>query len=78
MDDVYPSDEMVVAGKITRPPKYYDQIFEKTDPQGYRDLLKSRAKRALVFEHDNTPDRRHVKETVKEQQIQTLTRDYDA
>jgi len=30
--DVYPSDEVIVRGKETRPPRYYDQILEKDNP----------------------------------------------
>lgn len=33
--DFYPSDEVIVRGHPMRPPKYYDRILEKEDPDLY-------------------------------------------
>ncbi|WNK13524.1 MAG: replication initiator protein [Microvirus sp.] len=30
--DVYPSDQVIVRGHPTRPPRYYDQLLEASDP----------------------------------------------
>lgn len=34
--DVYPSDELVCRGRVMRPPKYFDRLYEKMDPEGFR------------------------------------------
>lgn len=75
MADIYPSDEMVVQGKITRPPKFYDLAYEKKNPSGFKQLLKTRAVKAKKYEADNTPDRRNAKEKIKIAQTATLTRE---
>lgn len=74
LSDVYPSDQVVIKGKIQRPPKFYDVYYQKINPQGFKSLLERRATKAQKFEADNTPDRREVKETVKHAQIRSLTR----
>lgn len=74
LTDVYPSDQVVIEGRICRPPKFYDIYYQKINPQGFKLLLDRRAKNAARFEEDNTPDRREDKETVKKQQIRTLIR----
>lgn len=74
MSDVYPSDELVIAGKITKPPAYYDKIYQKLHPKEFRKILLRRLAAAGLKEWDNTPDRREVKECVKKAQIKALTR----
>lgn len=40
--DVYPSDEVVVEGKVRPPPRYYDKLLEKKDPEMYAEVKRSR------------------------------------
>lgn len=42
--DVYPSDQVIVRGRDTRPPRAYDKWYEKNNPEGYA-ALKERRKR---------------------------------
>lgn len=35
LTDVYPSDTVIIRGHPMRPPKYYDRILEKEDPELY-------------------------------------------
>lgn len=72
--EVYPADEVIIAGKPQRPPHYYDQLYSVIEPRQWAAVLKKRARNALKHEGDNTPDRREVKEIVKHAQIKTLTR----
>lgn len=48
--DVYPNEIMVInrGGRHieVRPPKYYDKLFEKIDPQVYQDLMTNRQQEA--------------------------------
>ena len=67
--DVYPSDEMVVNGVITLPPKYYDSKYEHID-----EIKTKRIRRAIEKRADNTPERLLVKEKVVKAATQTLKR----
>lgn len=44
--DVYPSDQVIVRGHPTRPPKFYDGQYELENPEGFEKLKKSRKKKA--------------------------------
>lgn len=79
--DVFPRDEVIVRGFKSKPPRYYDKIFEEIDPEGF-DLVKERRKeRALEKEDDNTHRRLLVKEKCQsarmKQLIRQLETDYD-
>ena len=51
--DVFPSDEVVVDGVATRPPKYYDRLFEVAFPEKSLKLKqRRRAKRRLIFRYE--------------------------
>lgn len=68
--DVYPSDEKVVNGRVFRPPKFYDFLLDREDPQ-LLELLKSRRKERAKY---NSDARLLVKEEVKKAQIKSLSR----
>ena len=40
--DVYPRDYVVIRGVKTKPPKYYDKLFEKHDPGEFSEIVASR------------------------------------
>lgn len=48
--DVYPSDEVIVKGRPTRPPRYYDQWFEKRSPEVYEKIKGRREVQAEALE----------------------------
>lgn len=56
-DDVFPSDEVVVNGRKSRPPKYYDRIYESIDPSVFEFIKQSRVIDASKFAWNNTPRR---------------------
>lgn len=39
---VYPRDEVVVAGQTYRPPKYYDKLLKKMDPELFQEVMSNR------------------------------------
>jgi len=57
--DVYPSDEIIVRGHKTRPPRAYDKILtdEEVSP-----IKKKRLQMARKHSQNNTPERLHVRE----------------
>lgn len=62
--DVYPHGMVVVNGKEVRPPKYYDRIFAKKDPDGFAGIALQREKFAHDRSAHNTDERLLVRETV--------------
>ena len=40
--DVYPRDYVVINGVKTKPPKYYDTLFEKQNPSDFSEIVVSR------------------------------------
>lgn len=62
--DVYPSDNVVVRGKVAKPPRYYDRQLEAEDPEASKAIKYRRTRRALQFAEDNTPARLRTRENV--------------
>lgn len=60
--DVYPSDEVIVNAKSTRPPRFYDSRLEKADPVLHTDIKDRRKRAALPHAENNTPERLAVRE----------------
>lgn len=61
-DDTYKDDSVIINGKQTRPPKFYDGLLEKRDPQKYEAIKTERIRLAQKYQHDNTPRRLAEKE----------------
>lgn len=84
--DVYPLDRLVVRGSVTRPPRFYDDLFSGEDPVAYELIKKKREKDAdryvldvlsdgrVIKESDNSMNRLAVRELVKSAQISSLKR----
>ena len=58
--DVFPSDEVIVRGKATKPPRYYDNLFEVAEPEVAARV--QAARRDNRSREDETPDRLSVRE----------------
>lgn len=43
---IYARDEVVVEGRVMRPPRYYDRLLEKRDPDLYERIKKARSESA--------------------------------
>ena len=72
--DVYPHDYVIVRGKETKPPKYYDRLYEKANPDAFEVLKFERESAARLNYLDNTEDRLLVKETVKKAALKSFNR----
>ena len=72
--DVYPSDEVILRGKKLKPPKYYNGLYELTNPTEMEEIKKQRVSAMRKQKANNTPERLQVRETVKELQAQKLIR----
>nr|WAE43790.1 MAG: replication initiator protein [Microviridae sp.] len=72
--DVYPSDEVVLRGKIMHPPRFYDKQLEKQNLALYEKIKIDRKAQAINNSADNTDARLKVKETCKLAQYKLLKR----
>lgn len=70
--DVYPHDHVIVRGKRTRPPRYYDKLYEKTHPDELEQLRFERSLKAKEHHLDHTEERLRTAEIVQERRIQSL------
>lgn len=70
--DVYPSDQVVEKGFSHRPPRFYDDFMEKSDPE-YIEGIK-RKRREKVNPDDHTPEKRAAKEQIATARLQQKNR----
>lgn len=69
--EVYPADEVVHNGRKFKPPRYYD---EKLDENQLMRVKTKRADQAANFQHERTPERLKVKETVHRARLTQMKR----
>lgn len=72
--DVYPSDEVIVNSKSTRPPRFYDYVLEATDPAALAKIKKQRVKKGRRHKKNNTPERLAIREHIQELKLKQLPR----
>lgn len=70
-DQVYPRDEVVVRGRVMRPPKYYDEVVLSEDERKRLSAVRSR----FVNPEDQTPERRETIEYVKAKRARRFARE---
>lgn len=74
--DVYPRDYVVINGVKTKPPKYYDVLFERENPGVFSELVAQRELdgyvQQLAGEHSNA--RLAVKEQIQVARVSMLKR----
>lgn len=76
--DIYRGDFVLSRGRRSLPPKFYDKLLEKSDPELYADV-KDRRECALLSapKQDRTVERLADRETVKLAQMCALKRRYE-
>lgn len=75
LQDVYPKDKIFMRGRgYSKPPKYYDTLYEIVDPSDYSRMKQARVDAAVLRADDNSPDRLEVKQAVKLAEISVLKR----
>jgi hypothetical protein len=75
--DVYPNDYVVVNGKPTKPPKFFDSQYEVSYPSDFARIKGARLRAAEARIGDLTQDRLDAGEKIKSQQIQQLKRSFE-
>lgn len=74
--DVFPLDEIILRGKKLKPPRYYNQQYEKTNPDQYFQIKAARIA-AGKENPDNCLDRRLVLEEIQYLKFQNLKRNLE-
>lgn len=74
---VYENDSVIINGKESRPPKYYDKIYELLDPEHMERIRKERKYKALTHAKDTTPDRLDIRERVQLLKLKEQTREIE-
>lgn len=67
--DVYPQDHVFSRGRPAKPPRYYDKLLGRSDPDMLEDIQSSRVEKARERFEDNTSERLAVKETLAERRV---------
>lgn len=75
--DVYPEDTIVLKGHKMRPPKYYDNLFDKMYPGELEKLKQNRIEKMKEHPEEYTDRRLEVKEKIQKLKIKNLTRPLD-
>jgi len=73
-EDVYPNDVVIVNGRRAKPPKYYDKLLRKVEPEEYEYVLHNREVAAIQRSDGETRQRLLAKETVMKAKIEKLKR----
>ena len=73
-NDVYINDHVIVNGISCTPPKYYDKLLKRRNPERLEELKNERELDGLKYRHDNTEDRLRVKEIVAKAKTKALLR----
>lgn len=74
--DVYPSDELVVNGRVTKPPRYYDDQVMRLAPSSLK-WVKLQRTMAAECDPDGSGRRLIEREVVKEGATRALVRDLE-
>lgn len=72
--DIYPHDYVVVNGKEVKPPKYYDRLYSRLEPDVFEDLKFLREQDGRSRWEDNTDERLAVKAVVAAAKSRLLIR----
>lgn len=72
--DVYPDDFIIINGKKMRPPRFYDDLYKKGEPDNFEITKHERLERAKDQEDDNTYDRLVVREKVTKARLKLKSR----
>lgn len=72
--DVHTHDYVVINAKECRPPRYYDRLLKRRNPDLHDQVKEDRIVKAKQWAHDNTDERLKVKEEVTRARTKQLKR----
>lgn len=74
VSDVYPNDYVIVRGRKTKPPRYYDKLFRVSGADFIDDVFFAREDVAQLHLDNNTPERLAVRERLALARLSKLKR----
>lgn len=75
--DAYNFDRVVVKGVAGKPPRYYDTLLERSDPEKLEQVKFEREVKARLGALDNTDERLAVRETVSNARLRYFRRSHE-
>lgn len=72
--DVFPDDFVLLNGKKSKTPRYYDKLLDKVDPAQLEKIKQKRLDNAKRHRDNNTDERLAVREKVLKAKLKTLER----
>ncbi len=72
--DVYPDDFVVIDNRKHKPPRYFDQLYEKIDPEGMREIRLKRVTTNIKNKPHQTSSRLRSREKIQEAKANRLPR----
>lgn len=76
-EDVYPADEVICQGRATKPPRFYDKVLRRENPEVYDAIKAGRQDCANEHHGDETHARLRVREAVRLAQLTSLKRELE-
>jgi len=75
--DVYPSDFIIIRERKCKPPKYYNQWYEKHFPEKYEKVKAKRLRESFKRKDQTSEERMIAKEEIMHQKFARLIRSYE-
>lgn len=73
--ETYRDDNVVVAGRVRRPPRYFDKLFEGIDPDRLLRLKSVRKRRALLLSRNNSSRTSYAREKIVKARLAQFRKD---
>lgn len=75
--DLIPHDSVVVNSSPSKPPRYYDVLWERSDPKSFEAAKRKRRELGEELAFDNTSDRLAVKHKILKSKTKLLVRKFE-
>lgn len=72
--DVFPGDDLIMRGRSMRPPRFYDCLYERDEPDDMARIKVDRVRAGYRMKDDCTPERLAVREKCAELSLDRLPR----
>lgn len=76
-NDLWPDDFLVIRGRKTKIPKFYDNQLSIEHPEECETIKRNRIRKSLKHKANNTPERLAVRERVLQSRVNLLKRNLD-
>ena len=74
-EDLFPDNYCVIDGRKLPVPNYYKKLYEKDNPDDYREILEKQKKHHHLTKENKTPERLYVRAQVAALNLRRLKRE---